>query len=67
LAPSCRAVALQQPSDLCAGKTEVLRGTLPLFTPAATAASMAWSLVAEEGEKLHAMETNGSIDVRRRI
>ena len=51
LALSCRAAALQQPSDLCAG---ALRGTLPPLTPAA-AASTAWSLVAEEGEKLRAM------------
>ena len=52
LALSCRAAALQQPSDLCAG---ALRGTLPFLTPA-TAASTAWSLVAEEGGKLHAMD-----------
>lgn len=62
VAPSCRAVALQQPSDLWAGATEALRlrGTLPFFTAAAVAASTAWSLVAEEGEKLHAMEFAGS-------
>jgi len=55
LALSCRAAALQQPSDLCAGATRALRGTLPFLTPAA-AASTAWSLVAEEGGKLHAMD-----------
>ena len=55
LALSCRAAALQQPSDLCAGATRALRGTLPFLTPA-TAASTAWSLVAEEGGKLHAMD-----------
>jgi hypothetical protein len=55
LALSCRAAALQQPSDLCAGATGALRGTLPFLTPAA-AASTAWSLVAEEGGKLHAMD-----------
>lgn len=32
-----------------------MRGTLPLLTPAA-AASTAWSLEAEEGEKRHAMK-----------
>jgi hypothetical protein len=62
VAPSCRAVALQQPSDRCAGATEPLTGTLPFLTPAAATASKAWSLVAEEGEKLHAMD--GWIDRR---
>lgn len=56
VAPSCRAAAaaLQPaPSDLCTGETAAaLGGTLLLLT---AAASTAWSLVADEGGKLHAM------------
>lgn len=56
VAPSCRAAAaaLQPaPSDLCTGDTvAALGGTLLLLT---AAASTAWSLVADEGGKLHAM------------
>ena len=52
---SCLA-ALQPPSDLGAGETDALRGSTLVFFTAAAAASTAWSLAAEEGEKLQAMD-----------